>query len=58
MLLSLFVFYPESGDNSSGREVQGLEKRDLELEAENNLLKIKIETLLDKVRIEQLWVCP
>ncbi|XP_003961405.1 protein chibby homolog 1 [Takifugu rubripes] len=37
----------ESGGNSSGREVQRLKKRNLQLEEENNLLKLKIETLLD-----------
>uniref|UniRef100_H3D5X4 Chibby 1, beta catenin antagonist n=1 Tax=Tetraodon nigroviridis TaxID=99883 RepID=H3D5X4_TETNG len=37
----------ESGGSSSGREVQRLKKRNLQLEEENNLLKLKIETLLD-----------
>uniref|UniRef100_H2V2U8 Chibby homolog 1 (Drosophila) n=1 Tax=Takifugu rubripes TaxID=31033 RepID=H2V2U8_TAKRU len=32
---------------SGVREVQALERRNLELEEENNLLKLKIETLLD-----------
>lgn len=50
MLLFLYLFYPESGGNSSGREVQRLKKRNLQLEEENNLLKLKIETLLDMVR--------
>lgn len=50
MLLFLCLF-PESGGSSSGREVQRLKKRNLQLEEENNLLKLKIETLLDMVRI-------
>ncbi|XP_055033052.1 protein chibby homolog 1 [Misgurnus anguillicaudatus] len=37
----------ESGGNVSGKEVQRLKKRNLQLEEENNLLKIKIEILLD-----------
>lgn len=48
---SKFMFlFPESGGISSGREVQRLKKRNLQLEEENNLLKLKIETLLDMVR--------
>ncbi|TWW81552.1 Protein chibby -like protein 1 ARPP-binding protein [Takifugu flavidus] len=43
----LFLLYQESGV----REVQALERRNLELEEENNLLKLKIETLLDMVRM-------
>lgn len=43
--------FPESGGSSSGREVQRLKKRNLQLEEENNLLKLKIETLLDMVSI-------
>lgn len=37
----------ESGGNVSGREVQRLKKRNLQLEEENNLLRLKIEVLLD-----------
>ncbi|AWP17368.1 putative protein chibby -like 1 isoform 4 [Scophthalmus maximus] len=37
----------ESGENTSGREVQRLKKRNVQLEEENNLLKLKIEILLD-----------
>ncbi|KAI9529301.1 Protein chibby 1 [Dissostichus eleginoides] len=37
----------ESGGNSSGREVQRLKKKNVQLEEENNLLKLKIEILLD-----------
>ncbi|XP_051530339.1 protein chibby homolog 1 [Myxocyprinus asiaticus] len=37
----------ESASNLSGKEVQRLKKRNLQLEEENNLLKIKIEVLLD-----------
>lgn len=46
----MFLLFPESGGNSSGREVQRLKKRNVQLEEENNLLKLKIETLLDMVR--------
>ncbi|XP_029383889.1 protein chibby homolog 1 isoform X2 [Echeneis naucrates] len=38
---------PESGGNASGRELQRLKKRNVQLEEENNLLKLKIEILLD-----------
>ncbi|XP_017271607.1 protein chibby homolog 1 [Kryptolebias marmoratus] len=37
----------ESGGNMSGREVLRLRKRNVQLEEENNLLKLKIEVLLD-----------
>ncbi|KAM9425886.1 protein chibby homolog 1-like [Pholidichthys leucotaenia] len=37
----------ESGGNASGRELQQLKKRNVQLEEENNLLKLKIEVLLD-----------
>lgn len=37
----------ESGGNASSREMQRLKKRNLQLEEENNLLKLKIEVLLD-----------
>ncbi|XP_033963572.1 protein chibby homolog 1 [Pseudochaenichthys georgianus] len=37
----------ESGGNASGREVQRLKKKNVQLEEENNLLKLKIEILLD-----------
>ncbi|KAG9259504.1 hypothetical protein AMEX_G18499 [Astyanax mexicanus] len=37
----------ESGGNVSSKEVQKLKKRNLQLEEENNLLKLKIELLLD-----------
>lgn len=46
----MLLLFPESGGNSSGREVQRLKKRNVQLEEENNLLKLKIETLLDMVR--------
>ncbi|XP_028263234.1 protein chibby homolog 1 isoform X1 [Parambassis ranga] len=37
----------ESGGNTSSRELQRLKKRNAQLEEENNLLKLKIEILLD-----------
>ncbi|XP_016343801.1 protein chibby homolog 1-like [Sinocyclocheilus anshuiensis] len=37
----------ESGGNVSGKEVQRLKKRNLQLEEENNLFRLKIEVLLD-----------
>ncbi|KAF7649455.1 hypothetical protein LDENG_00141030 [Lucifuga dentata] len=37
----------ESGGNTSSREMQRLMKRNVQLEEENNLLKLKIEVLLD-----------
>ncbi|KAG9338831.1 hypothetical protein JZ751_025269 [Albula glossodonta] len=37
----------ESGGNVSGKEVQRLKKRNLQLEEENNLLRLKIDILLD-----------
>ncbi|XP_059181393.1 protein chibby homolog 1 isoform X3 [Centropristis striata] len=37
----------ESGGNASGRELQRLKKRNVQLEEENNLLKLKIDILLD-----------
>ncbi|XP_030611424.1 protein chibby homolog 1 isoform X1 [Archocentrus centrarchus] len=37
----------ESGGNASSREVQRLKKKNVQLEEENNLLKLKIELLLD-----------
>lgn len=37
----------ESGGNVAGKEVQRLKKRNLQLEEENNLLRLKIEVLLD-----------
>uniref|UniRef100_A0A4W6BJ22 Chibby 1, beta catenin antagonist n=1 Tax=Lates calcarifer TaxID=8187 RepID=A0A4W6BJ22_LATCA len=37
----------ESGGNGSGRELQRLKKRNIQLEEENNLLKLKIEILMD-----------
>ncbi|XP_053270379.1 protein chibby homolog 1 isoform X2 [Pleuronectes platessa] len=37
----------ESGENTSGREAQRLKKRNVQLEEENNLLKLKIEILMD-----------
>lgn len=42
-------FVAESGSNVSTKEVQKLKKRNLQLEEENNLLKLKIELLLDMV---------
>lgn len=39
----------ESGGNVAGKEVQRLKKRNLQLEEENNLLRLKIEVLLDMV---------
>lgn len=54
----LFFLNPESGGNVSGRELQRLKKRNLQLEEENNLLKLKIEILLDMVRAEQLRSMP
>lgn len=40
----------ESGGNVSGRELQRLRKKNVQLEEENNLLKLKIEILLDMVK--------
>ncbi|XP_069012148.1 protein chibby homolog 1 isoform X1 [Embiotoca jacksoni] len=37
----------EFGGHTSGREVQRLKNRNVQLEEENNLLKLKIEVLLD-----------
>ncbi|XP_071400149.1 protein chibby homolog 1 isoform X2 [Centroberyx affinis] len=37
----------DSGGSVSGKEVQRLKKRNMQLEEENNLLKLKIEILLD-----------
>ncbi|XP_041829900.1 protein chibby homolog 1 isoform X2 [Melanotaenia boesemani] len=37
----------ESGGNTSSKELQRLKKRNVQLEEENNLLKLKIEVLLD-----------
>ncbi|KAI7797312.1 protein chibby homolog 1 [Triplophysa rosa] len=37
----------ESSGNVSGKELQRLKKRNLQLEEENNLLKLKVEVLLD-----------
>ncbi|XP_041938705.1 protein chibby homolog 1 isoform X1 [Alosa pseudoharengus] len=37
----------ESGGNVSGKEVQRLKKRNQQLEEENNLLKLKVDLLLD-----------
>ncbi|XP_036416347.1 protein chibby homolog 1 [Colossoma macropomum] len=37
----------ESGGTTSSKEVQKLKKRNMQLEEENNLLKLKIELLLD-----------
>lgn len=49
----IFVFphllNPESGGNVSGKELQRLRKKNVQLEEENNLLKLKIEILLDMV---------
>lgn len=58
VLLYLFLLFTESGGSSSGREVQRLKKRNLQLEEENNLLKLKIETLLDMVRIQYVQKLP
>lgn len=49
--------YPESGGNGSSRELQRLKKKNVQLEEENNLLKLKIEVLLDMVRTKQLLLC-
>lgn len=40
---------PDSGGNASSRELQRLKKKNIQLEEENNLLKLKIEVLLDMV---------
>ncbi|XP_012670026.1 protein chibby homolog 1 isoform X1 [Clupea harengus] len=37
----------ESGGNVSGKELQRLKKRNQQLEEENNLLKLKVDLLLD-----------
>lgn len=37
----------ESGGNVSNKELQRLKKRNVQLEEENNLLKLKIEILMD-----------
>ncbi|KAM4623324.1 protein chibby homolog 1 isoform 2-T2 [Polymixia lowei] len=41
------LWIAESGGSVSGKEVQRLKKRNLQLEEENNLLKLKIDLLLD-----------
>lgn len=51
-LMNVFMSITESGGNVSGREVQRLKKRNLQLEEENNLLRLKIEVLLDMVSLE------
>ncbi|GAA6072100.1 protein chibby homolog 1 [Tachysurus ichikawai] len=43
----------ESGANASSKEVQKLKKRNLQLEEENTLLKLKIELLLDMEEEEE-----
>lgn len=48
----VFMSTTESGGNVSGKEVQRLKKRNLQLEEENNLLRLKIEVLLDMVSVE------
>jgi cell division protein FtsB len=45
------MLYAESGGTVSSKEMQRLKKRNLQLEEENNLLKLKIDLLLDMVRI-------
>lgn len=50
--MNVFMSITESGGNVSGREVQRLKKRNLQLEEENNLLRLKIEVLLDMVSVE------
>ncbi|XP_028332440.1 protein chibby homolog 1 isoform X2 [Gouania willdenowi] len=37
----------EAGGNTSGKELQRVKKRNVQLEEENNLLKLKIDLLLD-----------
>ena len=51
--LCFLMLYPESGGTVSSKEMQRLKKRNLQLEEENNLLKLKIDLLLDMVRIYQ-----
>lgn len=41
----------------SSKEVQKLKKRNLQLEEENNLLKLKIELLLDMVSLLSAYSC-
>lgn len=41
----------ESEGNISGKELQRLKKRNQQLEEENNLLKLKVDLLLDMVGI-------
>lgn len=55
--MSFFLLNLESGGNVSGRELQRLRKKNVQLEEENNLLKLKIEILLDMVRMK-LWSGP
>lgn len=45
------MLHLESGGNVSGKELHRLRKKNLQLEEENNLLKLKIEILLDMVII-------
>lgn len=49
---TLFDFNLESDGNTSSREMQRLKKKNLQLEVENNLLKLKIEVLMDMVSLE------
>jgi len=51
-VMNVFMLIKESGGNVSGKEVQRLKKRNLQLEEENNLLRLKIEVLLDMVSVE------
>ncbi|KAG7226519.1 hypothetical protein INR49_003841 [Caranx melampygus] len=44
----------ESAGNASSRELQQLKKKNMQLEEENNLLKVKIDKLLDMVRARHL----
>ncbi|XP_041672163.1 protein chibby homolog 1 isoform X2 [Cheilinus undulatus] len=47
----------ESGGNTSSRELQRLKKRNVQLEEENNLLKSKIEILLDMLTETTVECC-
>lgn len=50
-------YVAESGSNVSTKEVQKLKKRNMQLEEENNLLKLKIELLLDMVNLLLAYTC-
>lgn len=50
VLIAVSLFPPESGSfTGDRREMQRLRKRNQQLEEENNLLRLKVDILLDMV---------